>query len=334
MKIVICQGTPISGAPEREVLLEFWKELLCGIEEENEIIYHGQFNYDEIEEIIDEADALVGTYIMDDYFNEAFFRKYPKLKYIATYAHGYGRFDKVAAKKYGVTFTNTIYGDVTVAQFSMALLLDICHDIRLQDQSYKEALDRHITVTRGSNMRVWTRQIELFEKTIGIIGLGNIGLWTARMAAGFGMKVIAYSRNEKIGTQYDFIEQVSFEELLERSDVISIHCPLTNETKNMINVQTINKMKDGVILINTARVGIINESDLVEALNTGKIYASGLDVVANEPISQRCALMNCKNAVITPHIAWAPEEATYRTIKIAAQNLQNWMLGKPTSVIR
>ncbi|TCL60915.1 glycerate dehydrogenase [Kineothrix alysoides] len=333
MKIVICQGEPIGGSPSREALLNYWNEQLKPLKKENEIIFRGGFNYEKMDEIVKDADALVGTYIKDDYYNEEFFKKYPKLKYIATYAHGYGRFDKAAARKYGVIITNTIYGDVTIAQFAMALLLDICHNVRLQDQHYKEAMDNHITVARGSNVRVKTKQIELYEKTIGIIGLGSIGIWTARMAAGFGMKVISHNRSKKTGAEYDFVEQVSMEELLERSDVISLHCPLTDETKQMINKESISKMKDGVILVNTARGDLINEADLVEALNSGKIYAAGLDVVANEPISERCALMYCKNAVITPHIAWAPEEATYRTVRVATLNLQNWLQGTPTSVI-
>lgn len=333
MKIVICQGEPIGGSPSRETLVNYWNEQLKPLKKENEIIFHGGFNYEKMDEIVKDADALVGTYIKDDYYNEEFFKRYPKLKYIASYAHGYGRFDKAAARKYGVTITNTIYGDVTIAQFAMALLLDICHNIRLQDQHYKEAVDNHITVARGSNVRVKTKQIELYEKTIGIIGLGSIGIWTARMAAGFGMKVISYNRSKKAGAEYDFVEQVSMEELLERSDVISLHCPLTDQTKQMIDKEFISKMKDGVILINTARGDLIREADLVEALNSGKIYAAGLDVVANEPISERCALMYCKNAVITPHIAWAPEEATYRTVRVAASNLQNWLQGTPTSVI-
>lgn len=333
MKIVICQGERVGGSPPKEMLIEYWKEQVKGLKEEHEIKFYSGFDFEKIEEIISDADALVGTWIKDDYYSEEFFKNHQKLKYIATYAHGFGRFDKEAAKKYNVTMTNTIYGDVTIAQFAMALLLDICHNIKLNDKCYKEALDQNMEVNKGSNLKVKTRQIELYEKTMGIIGLGNIGFWTAKMAAGFGMKVISYSRSKKTEPEYDFIEQVSFDELLKRSDIISIHCPLTEKTKHMINKETINKMKDGVILINTTRGDLINEKDLIQALNSGKIYAAGLDVVANEPISKRCELMNCENAVITPHIAWAPEEAAYRTIRVAFENLQNWMKGTPTSVI-
>ena len=147
------------------------------------------------------------------------------------------------------------------------------------------------------------------------------------------MKVIAYNHHKKTGPEYDFVEQVSLDELLRRSDVISIHCPSTDETRGMIDKNVINKMKDGVILINTARGDIIVEDDLVDALNSGKVYAAGLDVVCNEPVVQRIPLMDCPNAIITPHMAWAPAEARYRTVRIASDNLKNWIEGHPTSVI-
>jgi glycerate dehydrogenase len=332
MKVVICQGLPAGGSPSREKLIEHWKEMLKDCGDIKEVVYRSRFDQNKTDEIIEDADALVGAWFADDYFNRDFFERYPNLKYIATFAHGYGRIDKVAAKELGVTLTNTIYGDVTIAQFAMALLLDICHGIRIQDKHYKELVDKGISPGRGGVL-VKTKQMELYGKTMGIIGLGSIGLWTARMAAGFGMKVIANSRSKKEGSEYDFIEQVSMDEVLERSDVISIHCPLTQDTKGLINKDSIAKMKDGVVLLNTARGPIIKEPDLMEALNSGKVYAAGLDVVENEPLKERCDLMNCNNAVITPHIAWLPEEARYRAVKVAAENLMNWVNNKPTSVI-
>jgi glycerate dehydrogenase len=333
MKVVVCQGDPIGGSPSREVLIDYWKEQFADCPQ-LEVVYRGGFTYDNLEETIGDADALLGVWIRDDTYTEEFFQRFPKLKYIASFAHGFGKIDKEAAARHGVTFTNTIYGDMTIAQFGMALLLDICHNVRLQADYYKKEVDAGNNIgAPGRGLRVQSRQIELYEKTIGIIGLGAIGLWMARMAAGFGMKVIAYSRHVKTGAQYDFIEQVSLEELYARSDVISIHCPATDETTGMINKDSIAKMKDGVILINTARGVIINEEDLVEALNSGKIYAAGLDVVQNEPLDHHIPLMDCPNAVLTPHIAWAPEETRYRTVRIAAQNFKNWCEGHPTSVI-
>lgn len=330
MKVVICQGESVGGRPSREQLIDCWKEELKTVPEIDEIVFHRGLDIRKRDEIAGDADALLGVWL-EDCCDEEFLSKHPNLKYIGTFAHGYAEFDKSVVAKHHVTITNTIYGDMTIAQFAMALLLDICHNVRQQDQHYKECLDRGQRL--GSGSRVRTRQIELYEKTMGIIGLGSIGLWTARMAAGFGMKVIASSRHKKTGQEYDFIEQVGLDELLSRSDVISIHCPLTEESHHMINKASIEKMKDGVILINTARGAIINESDLYDALQSGKIYAAGLDVVENEPLRERCRLMDCSNAVITPHIAWAPEEARYRTVRVAAENLKNWIHGTPTSVV-
>ena len=176
--------------------------------------------------------------------------------------------------------------------------------------------------------------MELYEKTVGVIGLGGIGYAFAKMANGFDTHVLSYSRHKKVGEKYDFIEQVSLDELLERSDVISIHCPLTEETFHMINKEAIEKMKDGVIIINTARGDIIDEEALYDALMKRKIYAAGLDVVSGEPRSSKSKIFYCNNALITRHIAWLPKEARFRAIDIAVDNLVNWMQGHSTSVIR
>jgi len=333
MKVVVCQGEPIGGAPDREALIKVWKEELRSIDTIDEIVIRERFDYGKIDEILEGTDILLGAWIIDGFFNTSFFEKYPKLKYIASFAHGFGKIDEKAARKHQVTFTNTIYGDITIAQFTMALLLEICHKVSLQADYYKKRLNDAKPIKMGTHIRTLGRQIELYEKTIGIIGLGNIGFRVAQMASGFGMHVVAYSKTKKTGKKFDFIEQVSYEELLERSDVVSIHCPLTDSTRGMINKEAINQMKDGVILLNTARGAIINEADLVESLKSGKVYAAGLDVVENEPLQACNALMELDNTVITPHIAWAPEEARYRTISVAIDNLKNWLNGKPTSVI-
>ena len=155
----------------------------------------------------------------------------------------------------------------------------------------------------------------------------------AKMAQGFGMHVIAYSRHKKVGPEYKDIEQVSFDEVLSRSDVISIHCPLTDQTRGLVDREAFSKMKDGVIIINTARGAIIDEEALVDALKSGKVYAAGLDVVDGEPVHEKKPIFDCDNATITAHIAWAPEEARFRTIRIATENLRNYIAGVPTSVI-
>ena len=331
MRAVVCQGEPVGGAPSRDDVVAYWKEQLSGIPEFTSVDYRENFKADDVDEIVADYDILIGAWIGDDMFSAEFLDRHPNLKYVATLGHGFGRIDHEAAKAHGVTFTNTVYGDMTIAQYGMGLLLNICHHIDRESAYYKQHLEQHESLYQVKH--VCTRQIELYEKTIGIIGLGSIGLWMAKMAAGFGMKVISYSRHKKEGSQYDFIEQVSLDELLKRSDVISIHCPLTDDTRNMLDAEAIEKMKDGVILINTARGAIIDEEAMVSALKSGKIYAAGLDVVTGEPLSEKTPIFDCENASVTAHIAWAPAEARYRTVRIAVDNLKNWLAGKPTSVI-
>ena len=186
---------------------------------------------------------------------------------------------------------------------------------------------------QASYNQLFVPQIELYQKTMGIIGLGAIGLWTARMAKGFGMKVIANSRHKKTGPQYDGIEQVSMEEIFERSDVISIHCPHTKETENLLNREAFAKMKDGVIIINTARGIIIDEEALLEALESRKVYMAGLDVVANEPPQYQIPLMQSPYTFITSHIAWQPKAARLRAVDLAVKNFRSYLEGMPTSVI-
>ncbi len=311
---------------------KLWKESLVDkLDPEDEVVWLDRRELADLDQAAADLDAVIGLWIVDDMINENLLTNHPKLKYLSTLSHGFGRIDGEACHRHGVTVTNTVYGDVTIAQYAIALLLDICHNIGVNDHYYKH--EKWLPENSDKRMMARTPQIELYEKTFGIIGLGNIGFCAAQMAAGFGMKVISYSRHKKQGEKYDFIEQVSLDELLERSDVISIHCPLTEETRNLINAESISKMKDGVILINTARGDIIEESALVEALNSGKVYAAGLDVVVGEPLQAPCELMNCKNTVITEHIAWEPIEARIRSIRLGCQNFLNWKDGHPTSVV-
>ena len=327
MRIAVCQGEPVGGYPGKEDIIEYWKQQLSTIPEVSSIDFYDMFD----ESWLSDYDAVIGAWIRDGFFGEEFFEKHPKLKYIATLGHGFGKIDELAARRHNVTFTNTIYGDMTIAQFGFGLLMDICHHIGDESRFYKKMLEENHGFTGKTH--VCTRQIELYDKTIGIVGLGNIGLWMAKMAQGFGMHVVAYSRHIKVGPEYKNIEQVSFNELLARSDVISIHCPLTDQTRGLISKEAFSRMKDGVIIINTARGAVIDEEALVEALKNGKVYAAGLDVVDGEPLHEKTPIFDLDNATVTAHIAWAPEEARYRTVRIATENLRNWIAGVPTSVI-
>lgn len=333
MKIVIFQGAAV-GNPTREELIELWKDELRDCEQIDELVFQERFDIAKADETLKDADAAVGVWLKENWFDEAFFERFPKLKYLAAFSHGFAEMDIEMLKRRGVTIANTIYGDVTISQFAMGLLLDICYHIDTQAEYYKRCLKAGKQIGYDNHgIKNIGRQYELFGKTMGIIGLGAIGLYTAQMAAGFGMKVVAYSRHKKEGAAYDFVEQVSLDELLAVSDVISIHCPATHETNRMINAGTIAKMKDGVIIINTARGSIIDEDALKEALDCGKVYAAGLDVLDQEPLQEWRPIFDCPNAVITGHIAWMTEESRYRAVSVAAQNLKNWIDGHPTSTI-
>lgn len=335
MKVGIKKMGPMSkiyGEEYNEAFFQnLWIENLTDKKSDIEIVWIENDAMKNIDAVAKDLDGLIGIWITDGLISDELLTQHPRLKYLATTAHGFGKIDKEICKKHHATVTNTVYGDVTIAQYAMALLLEICHNIGGNDAYYKH--QKWMQNNTERSFAVVTRQIELYQKTFGIIGLGNIGFWAAKMAAGFGMHVIAYSRTKKIGKEYDFIEQVGIEELYERSDVISIHCPLTEKTEKMIDASSFQKMKDGVILINTARGAIIDEPALVDALKRRKVYAAGLDVLSGEPLKEPCELMYCKNTKITEHIAWLPVESRIRSIQLASQNFINWKEGHPTSVV-
>lgn len=332
MNVLVFKSTDVGGLygeKYNEIFDKIWEDHLNTLPEVEKVVYLPSSMRGQMEEYLVDMDAVLGVWITDGLINEEFLSRHPKLKYIATLAHGFGKIDMEAVHRHGVTITNTIYGDVTIAQFAMGLLLDICHNVTIHSDYYKK--DKWNGKEEGK--MILHPQIELYEKTIGIVGLGNIGYMVAKMAQGFGMNVISYSRTKKEDSKYDFIEQVSFDELLERSDVISINCPHNPQTKNLINKETIEKMKDGVIFINTARGEIVDEEALYDGLQSGKIYAAGLDVVVGEPISEPCKLMECENTKITEHIAWLPVESRMRSVRLCCENFHNWATGHPTSVV-
>lgn len=332
MRVAVCQERVVGNFPSRETLIDYWKSQLENIPIIDSLTFHDVFTPQRAPEIFRVADVVLGVNIVDDYFDEKFFSTYPDVKYVSTHAHGYGRIDGTAAQQAGVTFTNTLYGQSTVAQYTMALLLEICHGTYLQSKLYQKHV---IALAKGADdeLKIARRQYELANRTIGIVGLGNIGFEVAKMAKAFNMKVIGYNRTIKEGPEYDFIEQVSLDTLYQRSDVISLHCALVDDTYHLLDESAFAKMKDQVILINTARGAIIDEVALVAALESGKIYAAGLDVVENEPLTAKHPLMDYEQVLLTPHIAWLSEASRYRTIEIAVDNFKSWLKGSPKSTI-
>lgn len=333
MKACIITGHPAWKDGLNETTRALWEQYLAQMPRITDYRLYNVYGLrpDDMDALIEDADVCVGYFIGPSLTCD-FYDRHPNLKYISTLAMGYGGFDKNLARERGVTLTNTVYGAQTIAQFSMALLLDICHDIH-----YNSALIRETDWSKVQNpadiLEKTSRQIELYGKTMGIIGIGNVGLWLAKMASGFGMKVIGCSRTPKSGPGYELIEQVPREELFARADVISLNCSETPSSVGMINKDTISKMKDGVILINDARESLIVEEDLAEALVSGKVYAAGLDATSFDRLKRHIPLMDCPNARITSHIAWFPMEARLRDIQVAAANLKNFLDGAPTSVI-
>ncbi len=254
----------------------------------------------------------------------------PNLKYIGVLATGYNVVDVKAAKEAGIIVSNIpTYGTDAVSQYAIALLLELCHHIGEHSNCVKNG-----DWTNNQDWCFWNYPlIELAGKTMGIIGFGRIGQGTARIAQALGMKVLAYDTYKNEALENENCRYAELDELLSSSDVISLHCPLFPETQGIINKENIAKMKDGVLIINDSRGPLIVEEDLRDALNSGKVAGAAMDVVSTEPIKMDNPLLEAKNCIITPHIAWAPKESRQRLMNIAVDNLKAFMDGAPINVV-
>ena len=253
----------------------------------------------------------------------------PSMKLIAVIATGYNVVDCGRAKEKGVLVANVpSYGTAAVGQFAVALLLEICCRVGHHDRTVHEG--------KWENCSDWCYWdypiIELAGKTMGIIGFGRIGRQTGRIARAMGMDAIAYDGSPTEEGR-KIARYVQLDELLGRSDVIALHCPLLPDTKEIINRSSIAKMKDGVIIINNGRGPLVNERDLADALNCGKVYAAGVDVVSSEPIRSDNPLLTAKNCIITPHISWAAKESRQRIMDCTAENITAYMEGRPINIV-
>lgn len=249
----------------------------------------------------------------------------PNIQLICILATGYNVVDIQAAAKRGIPVCNVPgYGTDAVAQFTFALLLELCHHVGHHSQVVHEG-----KWSRCPDFCFWdTPQMELAGKTMGIIGYGSIGRAVGNIARAFGMKVLAYSRTNRGGEEY-----VTLGDLLRQSDVVSLHCPLFPETRGIINKETIALMKDGAILLNTARGPLIDEAAVADALRQGKLRGMAADVAAQEPIPADSPLLSAPNCILTPHIAWAPLEARQRVLDRAVENIQAFLDGHPIHVV-
>lgn len=285
------------------------------------------FNPDSVIKNINDADIIYTnkTPIPKEVIENA-----PNLKYIGVLATGYNVVDVKSANENNIIVTNVpAYSTTSVAQLTMALLLEMCHHVG----NHNNAVHRG-DWTKSPDFCFWNSPlIELAGKTMGIIGFGNIGKATAKLAQAFGLHILVYSRTIKPNLESDTLKFTSLEELLKTSDIISLHCPLFEETKGIINKNSISKMKDGVMIINTSRGPLIVEDDLKTALESGKISNAAIDVISAEPMQNNNPLLNAKNCIITPHIAWAPKEARMRLMDTTIKNLSSYLEGKPINVV-
>ena len=257
------------------------------------------------------------------------FERCPGMKLLCVLATGSNVVDIQAAKDHGVPVCNVpAYGTEMVAQFAIGLLLELCHHVELHNASVHAG-----EWERCPNFCYWKTPImELAGKTMGIIGFGRIGRAVGRIAKALGMKVLA-TGSRPCDEGLAIGEYVDLDTVLRESDVISLHCPLFPQTERMINRDTLAKMKDGAILINNSRGGLIDEQAVADALNSGKLRAAAVDVVTVEPILGTNPLLTAKNCVITPHMSWAATECRQRIVEITAGNIRAFLAGAPRNVV-
>ena len=278
-----------------------------------------------IDRIFDADIILINKIVVD----QALLDHCPKLKLVCVLATGYNVVDCAACAARGIPVCNVpAYGTAAVAQFTFGLLLELCHRIGHHDRLVKAGVWE-----KNTGFCFWdTPQMELAGKTMGIIGFGAIGRAVGTIAKAFGMQVLAYNRSrcpegEAIG-QY-----VPLDTLLAQSDIVSLHCPLTPETAQIINAEALSKMRDGAILLNTARGGVVNEEAVRSALECGKLRGFAADVVSQEPILGSNPLLHAPNCILTPHMAWAPVEARMRILDSIKQSIQGFLDSQPINVV-
>lgn len=273
------------------------------------------------------ADVLVTNKVV---IGEAELSQLPDVKLIAVTAAGTNVVDLAAAGRRGIPVCNTpAYGTDAVAQHVFALILELCRRTSLHHASVLDG-----EWNRRGDFCYWlTPQMELTGKTLGVFGFGNLGRRVAELGHAFRMNVIACAHRETDKPDWAPFEFVSKEELFRRSDVISLHCPLTEETRGLVCAETLAMMKPGALLINTARGPVVNSRDAAEALHSGRLGGFGTDVLEQEPPAADDPLLSSPNTIITPHIAWATDGARGNIVKITLANIDGWRRGEPQNVV-
>ena len=273
-----------------------------------------------------DADIILTNKVI---FTRELMESLPNLKYIGVMATGYNTVDIEAAKEHNIVVTNIpAYSTNSVAQMVFSHILTITQNVQRHSDLVHQG-----KWSSNPDFCFWDSPLlELHGKTIGIVGLGSIGKAVARIALGFGMKVIAYTSKSKLQLSQE-IKKAELDELFKQSDIVSLHCPLTADTRNMVNLERLKTMKESSILINTGRGPLINEEDLAYALKNKIIYAAGLDVMSKEPPLADNPLLKIDNCFITPHIAWASEAARSRLMDILIDNVKAFIAKKPINQV-
>lgn len=311
MKIVVLDAYTLNPGERR------WEEL----EELGEVVVHDRTaQLDVVWRAKDAEVVLTNKTILDGFILNLL----PKLKYIGVLATGYNVVDLDVARQRGIVVTNIpAYSTQSVAQMTIAHLLNITQRVA----HYAHEVHNGVWSAQPDFCYWNTPLIELAGKKIGIVGFGNTGQATAQIAEALGMEVWVYTSKPKKSLPKKY-QKVTLNELFSACDVVSLHCPLTAENKEMVNSFRLSLMKQGAILINTSRGGLIDEKALEQALLSGKLLGAGLDVLSSEPVPNGNPLLKLKNCFITPHIAWATRESRMRLMNQAVENLKAWMEGR------
>jgi len=296
----------------------------AALRELGEVEEHGLLRYEEVAQAVADADVVVCNKTLMDAHT---LRLAKNLKYIGLFATGYNNIDIDYCRAHGITVCNAgSYSTNAVAQHAFSLILEHFNNTARYNQYVQDGLWK-----RSATFSPFVYPLnELADKTLGIVGLGAIGRAVAKIALAFEMKVVACNRSPR---EVAGVEQVGFEELLKRSDIVSVHCPLNADSQDMFNRSTFAKMKRTALFVNTARGGVVVEQDLFDALESGTIAAAAIDTLRVEPMEEDCILMRAKNCIITPHIAWAPVETRQRLMRIVTDNIKNFYNGTPTNVV-
>ena len=316
MKIVILDGHAVNPG---DLSWDFLNQY-------GELTVYERTSVDEVAQRIGDADIVLTN---KSPITEQILNACPNIKLVCVLATGYNVVDCQATAARGIPVCNVPdYGTAAVAQFTFAMLLDLCHKVAHHAQTVREG-----KWCSCPDFCYWeTPQMELAGKTMGIIGFGRIGRAVGKIANAFGMKVIACNRSQceegKVIGSY-----VNLDELLETADVISLHCPLTGENTGMINANAIARMKDGAILINTARGPLVDEAAVCAALESGKLRGFACDVISAEPMADNNPLKSAPNCIVTPHMAWAPIESRRRILDCTRQSIDAFLTGKPVNTV-